>query len=156
MELPAKGLLPPAFSRDTHLQRILLQLRSKTSNIEKYIFLSHLKSADVDAFYKLCLANMNVRNRLNDAPCPNDPHRKSLHSSTPQPSEMPACNTPATSGSPKASYAQLYHELDLLLSEKQFISIKDKGNIGTILRNWPAIDEARISVVTDGKSISLR
>lgn len=36
---------------------------------------------------------------------------------------------------------------------QQFISVKDKGKIGAILRNWPLINEARISVVTDGKSI---
>ena len=35
----------------------------------------------------------------------------------------------------------------------QFISIKDKGKIGQILRNWPRKDEARISVVTDGSRI---
>jgi malate dehydrogenase (oxaloacetate-decarboxylating)(NADP+) len=34
----------------------------------------------------------------------------------------------------------------------QFISIRDKGKIGKILRNWPRIDEARIAVVTDGKA----
>ncbi|TFK92520.1 malic enzyme [Polyporus arcularius HHB13444] len=37
--------------------------------------------------------------------------------------------------------------------EGLFISIKDKGNIGKILRNWPRISEARISVVTDGSRI---
>ncbi|KAI0718718.1 malic enzyme [Cerioporus squamosus] len=37
--------------------------------------------------------------------------------------------------------------------EGLFISIKDKGNIGKILRNWPRINEARISVVTDGSRI---
>ncbi|RPD54937.1 malic enzyme [Lentinus tigrinus ALCF2SS1-7] len=37
--------------------------------------------------------------------------------------------------------------------EGLFISIKDKGNIGKILRNWPRINEARITVVTDGSRI---
>lgn len=32
----------------------------------------------------------------------------------------------------------------------QFISIKDKGNIGKVLRNWPRPEDARIAVVTDG------
>ena len=36
----------------------------------------------------------------------------------------------------------------------QYISIKDKGKIGQLLRNWPRIDDARISVVTDGKSLA--
>ena len=39
----------------------------------------------------------------------------------------------------------------LIAGAPQFISIKDKGNIGKILRNWPRINEARISVVTDGE-----
>jgi malate dehydrogenase (oxaloacetate-decarboxylating)(NADP+) len=37
--------------------------------------------------------------------------------------------------------------------EGLFVSIKDKGKIGDVLRNWPRIDEARISVVTDGSRI---
>ena len=39
------------------------------------------------------------------------------------------------------------------MSILQFISIKDKGKIGQILRNWPRKNEARISVVTDGSRI---
>jgi hypothetical protein len=31
------------------------------------------------------------------------------------------------------------------------VSIKDKGRIREVLQNWPRIDEARISVVTDGE-----
>ncbi|KIK98929.1 hypothetical protein PAXRUDRAFT_619188 [Paxillus rubicundulus Ve08.2h10] len=57
--LPEKGLLPPAFSPALHLQRALLQLRSKLSDIEKNIFLSQLKDADVHTFYKLCLEHMS-------------------------------------------------------------------------------------------------
>ncbi|KAI0918429.1 hypothetical protein AcV5_002423 [Taiwanofungus camphoratus] len=37
--------------------------------------------------------------------------------------------------------------------EGLYISIKDKGSIGKVLRNWPRIDEARIAVVTDGSRI---
>ncbi|OCH85734.1 malic enzyme [Obba rivulosa] len=37
--------------------------------------------------------------------------------------------------------------------EGLFVSLKDKGNIGKVLRNWPRIDEARIAVVTDGSRI---
>ncbi|KAJ7598918.1 malic enzyme [Mycena floridula] len=34
-----------------------------------------------------------------------------------------------------------------------YVSLKDKGNIRSVLQNWPRIDEARISVVTDGSRI---
>ncbi|OSX61139.1 hypothetical protein POSPLADRAFT_1146826 [Postia placenta MAD-698-R-SB12] len=37
--------------------------------------------------------------------------------------------------------------------EGLYVSIKDKGSIGKVLRNWPRIDEARIAVVTDGSRI---
>ncbi|KAL6302673.1 malic enzyme [Sparassis latifolia] len=37
--------------------------------------------------------------------------------------------------------------------EGLYVSIKDKGSIGKVLRNWPRIDDARISVVTDGSRI---
>ena len=35
----------------------------------------------------------------------------------------------------------------------QFVSINDKGKIGQVIRNWPRMDQARISVVTDGSRI---
>ncbi|KAH9940321.1 malic enzyme [Amylocystis lapponica] len=37
--------------------------------------------------------------------------------------------------------------------EGLYVSLKDKGNIGKVIRNWPRIDEARIAVVTDGSRI---
>ncbi|KAJ7064953.1 hypothetical protein C8F01DRAFT_782468 [Mycena amicta] len=37
--------------------------------------------------------------------------------------------------------------------EGLFVSIKDKGKIQSVIRSWPRIDEARISVVTDGSRI---
>jgi malate dehydrogenase (oxaloacetate-decarboxylating)(NADP+) len=118
---PPQGLLPTAFSHAVHLQRALLQLRSKTTDIEKNIFLSQLKDADVDTFYKLCLANMSEITPLIYTPTVGD-----------------AC---------------LQYSSNFRRPEGLFISINDKGKIGTILRNWPRLDEARISVVTDGSRI---
>ena len=57
---PAHGLLPPALDDSIHAQRCLAQLRSKDKNIEKYIYLTQLKDADHNMFYRLCLANMAV------------------------------------------------------------------------------------------------
>ncbi|TEB34114.1 malate dehydrogenase [Coprinellus micaceus] len=37
--------------------------------------------------------------------------------------------------------------------EGLWISIMDKGNIKNVIKNWPRIDDARISVVTDGSRI---
>ena len=54
------GQLPPALDENIHAQRCLAQLRSKDKNIEKYIYLSQLKDADHNMFYRLCLANMAV------------------------------------------------------------------------------------------------
>jgi malate dehydrogenase (oxaloacetate-decarboxylating)(NADP+) len=54
------GLIPPAFSLKVQLDRTLLQLRSKSSPIEKYSFLAQLKEVDAEAFYRLCLENMSV------------------------------------------------------------------------------------------------
>ncbi|KAF9071612.1 malic enzyme, N-terminal domain-containing protein [Rhodocollybia butyracea] len=34
-----------------------------------------------------------------------------------------------------------------------YISIKDKGKIRSVLRNWTRLNEARIAVVTDGSRI---
>ena len=36
-----------------------MQLRSKDKNLEKYIYLSHLKAGDASTFYKLCLEHMS-------------------------------------------------------------------------------------------------
>lgn len=63
------------------------------------------------------------------------------------PEITPLIYTP-TVGDACLQYSDIYRRPDGL-----FISIKDKGNIGNVLKNWPEIDEARISVVTDGSRI---
>lgn len=57
---PAHGLTPPALDDDIHKLRCIAQLRSKDKAIEKYIYLTQLKDADHNMFYKLCLENMAV------------------------------------------------------------------------------------------------
>ncbi|KAH9916999.1 malic enzyme [Epithele typhae] len=112
---PAKGLLPVAFNEDVHYARCMAQLRSKDKDIEKNIYLTQLKDADLNTFYRICLNNMAEITPLIYTPTVGD-----------------AC---------------------LQFRTTSFISLKDKGNIGKILRNWPRVDEARISVVTDGSRI---
>ena len=56
----AHGLTPPALDDSVHTVRCLQQLRSKDRNIEKYIYLTQLKDAEPNMFYKLCVAHMAV------------------------------------------------------------------------------------------------
>ncbi|OBZ67774.1 NADP-dependent malic enzyme [Grifola frondosa] len=118
---PARGLLPPAHDDSVHAIRCINQLRSKEQGIEKYIYLSQLKDADPNMFYKLCLSNMAEITPLIYTPTVGD-----------------AC----------LQFSHIFRR-----PEGLYVSIKDKGNIGKVLRNWPRIDEARISVVTDGSRI---
>ncbi|KAF7795632.1 hypothetical protein EIP86_006797 [Pleurotus ostreatoroseus] len=59
----------------------------------------------------------------------------------------PLIYTP-TVGDACLQYSHIYRR-----PEGLFISIKDKGNVGKVLRNWPRIEDARIAVVTDGSRI---
>ncbi|KAF9450626.1 hypothetical protein P691DRAFT_665000 [Macrolepiota fuliginosa MF-IS2] len=63
------------------------------------------------------------------------------------PEFTPIIYTP-TVGDACLQYSHIYRR-----PEGLFISIKDKGNIREVIHNWPRIDEARISVVTDGSRI---
>ncbi|KAI5886825.1 uncharacterized protein SCHCODRAFT_01161064 [Schizophyllum commune H4-8] len=59
----------------------------------------------------------------------------------------PIIYTP-TVGDACLQFSNIYRRPDGL-----FVSIKDKGSIGEVLRNWPRMEDARISVVTDGSRI---
>ncbi|KAG6831842.1 hypothetical protein H0H87_003641 [Tephrocybe sp. NHM501043] len=59
----------------------------------------------------------------------------------------PIIYTP-TVGDACLQYSHIYRR-----PEGLFISIKDKGKIRDVIKNWPKLDEARISVVTDGSRI---
>ncbi|KJA25545.1 hypothetical protein HYPSUDRAFT_37540 [Hypholoma sublateritium FD-334 SS-4] len=118
---PKKGLVPPVLDQNIHTLRCLAQLRSKTSNLEKYIYLSHLKTDDPHMFYKLCLNHMSEITPLIYTPTVGD-----------------ACQ----------QFSQIYRR-----PEGLYVSIQDKGKIRAVIGNWPKIDDARISVVTDGSRI---
>ncbi|KAF8955328.1 hypothetical protein BDZ97DRAFT_1907703 [Flammula alnicola] len=118
---PKRGLVPPVLDSDIHTLRCLAQLRSKTSDLEKYIYLSHLKTDDPSMFYKLCLDHM--------------------------PEITPLIYTP-TVGDACQQFSHIYRR-----PEGLYVSIQDKGKIRAVINNWPKIDEARISVVTDGSRI---
>jgi len=58
MSLPVSPSVPPHFFYTDHRQRCLAQLRSKTTDLEKYIYLSGLKERYPDFFYEVVLTNM--------------------------------------------------------------------------------------------------
>ncbi|KAJ7149425.1 hypothetical protein C8R43DRAFT_502817 [Mycena crocata] len=119
--LASRGIKPPALTDSTHARRCLEQLHSKDTAIEKYIYLSALKSHDPEMFYRLCLEHM---------------------------AEItPLIYTP-TVGQACQEYSHIYRR-----PEGLFISIKDKGNIGDVLRSWVDVSSARIAVITDGSRI---
>lgn len=134
----ARGLTPTNLNENVHYLRCLAQLRSKEKDIEKNIYLSQLKDADPNMFYKICLAHMKEITPLIYTPTVGD-----------------AClqfsqNYRRPEGLVRFSSRRYFtHVTDIKSS--QFVSINDKGRIRDVIRNWPRIEDARISVVTDGE-----
>ena len=50
--------LPPYLFNTDHRHRVLTQLRSKETGLEKYIYLNGLKEREPNLFYDILLANM--------------------------------------------------------------------------------------------------
>jgi malate dehydrogenase (oxaloacetate-decarboxylating)(NADP+) len=119
--LGLRGLLPPrVFTLEEQVQRTLTNLRRKSSDLEKYIYLATLQTRNETLFYKVVLDNLEEL--------------------------MPIIYTP-TVGQACLEYGTIYGGPRGL-----FLSIKDKGNVESVLRNWPHRD-ARLIVVTDGERI---
>jgi len=59
-DLSFPATVPPHLDDTDHIQRCLLQLRSKNVGLEKYIYLNALKERNQTLFYQLLLANMLV------------------------------------------------------------------------------------------------
>jgi malate dehydrogenase (oxaloacetate-decarboxylating)(NADP+) len=115
------GLLPEGIdTEDLQLQRVRLQLDQKTSDIEKYIFLSSLQDNDETLFYKTVMS---------------DPAHM-----------MPLVYTP-TVGEACQKFGHI-----LRRPKGLYVSIRRKGRVREILRNWPEKD-VRFIVVTDGERI---
>ena len=52
------GLVPDGIdSEDTQIQRVMLQLGQKPTDLEKYIFLSQLQDTDETLFYRLLMSD---------------------------------------------------------------------------------------------------
>jgi malate dehydrogenase (oxaloacetate-decarboxylating)(NADP+) len=115
------GLVPEGIDNaDTQIQRVLLQLGQKPSDIEKYIYLSQLQDTDETLFYRLLMS----------APA----------------QFLPLVYTP-TVGEACLQFGHIIRRPKGL-----YVSIKRKGHVRDILRNWPEQD-IRFMVVTSGQRI---
>ncbi|KAF6757454.1 malate dehydrogenase [Ephemerocybe angulata] len=56
--LSTAARIPPYLFNTDHRQRVLAQLRSKATGLEKYIYLNGLKERDPNLFYEVLLGNM--------------------------------------------------------------------------------------------------
>ena len=115
------GLLPEGIDDlDTQLRRALTQLEAKTTDLERYIYLSQLQDTDETLFYRVVMS---------------DPARF-----------MPIVYTP-TVGEACQKFGHLFRRPRGL-----YLSIKRRGRVREILRNWPERD-VRFIVVTSGERI---
>jgi malate dehydrogenase (oxaloacetate-decarboxylating)(NADP+) len=115
------GLVPEGIdNQDTQIQRAMLQLGQKPTDLEKYIFLSQLQDADETLFYRLLMS---------------DPTQF-----------LPLVYTP-TVGEACLQFGHIMRRPKGL-----YISIKRKGQVRNVLRNWPQRD-IRFIVVTTGQRI---
>ncbi|KAL2221526.1 hypothetical protein M432DRAFT_629794 [Thermoascus aurantiacus ATCC 26904] len=115
------GLTPPrAETYEVQKKRCLAQLASKTTPIEKYLYLSTLRKNNVHLFYRL----------VTD-------HLKEL---------TPLIYTPVV-GEACLRWSEIYQQ-----PEGMYISYEDRGNIASVLANWPQ-PNVDITVITDGSRI---
>ena len=115
------GLVPEGIdSEDKQIQRVLLQLGQKPTDLEKYIYLSQLQDADETLFYRLLMS---------------DPEHF-----------LPLVYTP-TVGEACLQFGHIIRRPKGL-----YVSIKRKGQVRDVLRNWPERD-IRFMVVTSGQRI---
>jgi malate dehydrogenase (oxaloacetate-decarboxylating)(NADP+) len=115
------GLVPEGIdTEETQLQRVMLQLAKKPTDLEKYIFLSQLQDTDETLFYKVVMS---------------DPAQF-----------LPLVYTP-TVGEACLQFGHIIRR-----PKGMYISMKRKGRVREILRNWPERD-IRFIVVTDGERI---
>jgi malate dehydrogenase (oxaloacetate-decarboxylating)(NADP+) len=115
------GLVPEGIdNEDTQIQRVLLQLAKKPTDLEKYIFLSQLQDTDETLFYRLIMSDPALF--------------------------LPLVYTP-TVGEACLQFGHIIRR-----PKGMYISMKRKGRVREILRNWPERD-IRFIVVTDGERI---
>ena len=149
---PKRGLLPPAFEESSHVLRCLEQLRSKDQNIEKYIYLSSLKEYNPQMFYKLCLQNMSEFTPIIYTPTVGDACLQYSHIYRRPEGLVRVQNITGTD-----LMINLIFSSFPLRTKARFVKVcfhmygLNVSDLFLVINSWPKIDEARISVVTDGK-----
>jgi malate dehydrogenase (oxaloacetate-decarboxylating)(NADP+) len=115
------GLLPEGVDTDpTQAQRVLQQLGQKTTDIERYIYLTQLHDTNETLFYKVVMS---------------DPARF-----------LPILYAP-TVGEACLTFGHIFRRPRGL-----YISLKHRGRVKQVLRNWP-IDDVRVICATSGERI---
>ncbi|ORX56072.1 malate dehydrogenase [Piromyces finnis] len=105
------GLIPTAVeSLEQQTARCLEQVRSKSTDLERYIYLSNLRNSNNTLFYRLLMDNFEEL--------------------------VPIVYTP-TVGEACVKFSHIY---DPSSCDGLYISIKDKGNVRKVLDNWPYPD----------------
>ncbi|ORX63306.1 malate dehydrogenase [Anaeromyces robustus] len=102
------GLIPTVVeSLEQQVTRCLEQVRSKSTDLERYIYLSNLRNSNVTLFYRLLMDNFEEL--------------------------VPIVYTP-TVGEACVKFSHIYNPANC---DGLYISIKDKGNVAKVLDNWP-------------------
>jgi malate dehydrogenase (oxaloacetate-decarboxylating)(NADP+) len=115
------GLLPDGVDTlDLQLRRALVQLEEKKTDLERYIYLSHLQNLSETLFYALLMS---------------DPERF-----------LPIVYTPTVGDACLRFGHILRHTRGL------YVSLRRRGRVREVLRNWPEKD-VRFIVITDGGRI---
>jgi len=115
------GLVPEGIdTEEMQIQRVMLQLGQKPTDLEKYIFLSQLQDTDETLFFRLLMS---------------DPAQF-----------LPLVYTP-TVGEACLQFGHIFRRPKGL-----YLSMKRKGRVREVLRNWPERD-VRFIVATSGQRI---
>jgi malate dehydrogenase (oxaloacetate-decarboxylating)(NADP+) len=118
------GLLPDVTeSEDLQLQRVLLQLGQKNTDLERYIYLVNLLDHNERLFYRTVMS---------------DPARF-----------LPIVYDP-TIGEACLKFGHIYRQ-----TRGMYLSIKRRGQVKAILKNWPEKDVRFICVTDSGRILGL-
>lgn len=119
--LQTYGLTPPRpDTYEVQKKRCLAQLALKSTDLERFQYLSNLRHHNVHLFYRLLTEHFTEI--------------------------TPLVYTP-TVGEACQKWSQIYQN-----PEGMYISFADKGNIGSVIQNWPQ-SNVEITVITDGSRI---